>query len=158
MCRLLKEMGFEKEMDSDLCSCGSTQTMMHIVNDCSLSHLNGGMKSLHKADDIARQWLAQHCAQHSKTTTTTLVLFAVISFLDLSRTYMQPSRINRIPPLCPSTSCSDADETIADIGIGEVNGGAACDWIERLVAEFLGAGMGGKIDGGAADVSQGRLK
>jgi len=48
--------------DSDLCACGSTQTMMHIVNDCSLSHLNGGMKSLHKADDIARQWLAQHCA------------------------------------------------------------------------------------------------
>jgi len=48
--------------DSDLCACGSVQTMMHIVNDCSLSNLNGGMKSLHKADDSARQRLAQHCA------------------------------------------------------------------------------------------------
>jgi len=39
--------------DTDLCSCGETQTMSHIVEFCPLTKLNGGLSQLHSADDAA---------------------------------------------------------------------------------------------------------
>ena len=36
--------------DSDLCPCGETQTMSHIVESCPLTKLNGGLSWLHSAD------------------------------------------------------------------------------------------------------------
>jgi len=43
--------------DTDLCSCGETQTMSHIVESCPLTKLNGDMSQIHSADDAAmRGW------------------------------------------------------------------------------------------------------
>ena len=35
--------------DTDLCPCGETQTMSHIVESCPLTKLNGGLSRLHYA-------------------------------------------------------------------------------------------------------------
>ena len=37
--------------DTDLCPCGETQTMFHIVESCPLAKLNGGLSRLHSADE-----------------------------------------------------------------------------------------------------------
>jgi len=39
--------------DSDLCHCGETQTMLHIVESCPLTKLNGDLSRLHSADEDA---------------------------------------------------------------------------------------------------------
>ena len=39
--------------DTDLCPCGETQTMPHIVESCPLTKLNGGLSRLHTADEDA---------------------------------------------------------------------------------------------------------
>jgi len=36
--------------DTDLCPCGETQTMSHIVESCPVTKLNGGLSRLHSAD------------------------------------------------------------------------------------------------------------
>jgi len=36
--------------DTDLCPCGETQTMSHIVESCPLTKLNVGLSRLHSAD------------------------------------------------------------------------------------------------------------
>ena len=38
---------------TDLCPCGETQTMSHIVESCLLTKLNGGLSRLHSADEDA---------------------------------------------------------------------------------------------------------
>ena len=43
--------------DTDLCSCGETQTMSHIVESCPLTKLNGRLSQLHSSDDAAIAWL-----------------------------------------------------------------------------------------------------
>jgi len=43
--------------DTDLCPCGETQTMTHIVESCPLTKLNGGLSWLHSADEDAVSWL-----------------------------------------------------------------------------------------------------
>ena len=42
--------------DTDLCPCGETQTMFHIVESCPLTKINGGLSQLHSADE---EW--RHC-------------------------------------------------------------------------------------------------
>ena len=42
---------------SDLCPCGETQTMSHIVESCPLTKLNGGLSRLHSVDEDAVSWL-----------------------------------------------------------------------------------------------------
>jgi len=37
--------------DTDLCPCGETQTMSHIVESCPLTKLNGGLSRLHSVDE-----------------------------------------------------------------------------------------------------------
>ena len=39
--------------DTDLCPCGETQTMSHIVESCPLTKLNGSLSRLHSADEDA---------------------------------------------------------------------------------------------------------
>ena len=39
--------------DTDLCPCGKTQTMSHIVESCPLLKLNSGLFWLHSADEDA---------------------------------------------------------------------------------------------------------
>ena len=42
---------------SPLCDCGEPQTMRHMIDDCPLSHLDGGIKALHLAEDPAVNWI-----------------------------------------------------------------------------------------------------
>lgn len=37
--------------DTGLCPCGETETMIHIVESCPLTKLDGGLPQLHSADD-----------------------------------------------------------------------------------------------------------
>jgi len=46
--------------DTDLCPCGETQTMFHIVEFCPLTKLNGGLSRLHSADEYAVSWLTSY--------------------------------------------------------------------------------------------------
>ena len=48
----------QKEMATytDLCACGETQTMSHIVESCPLTKLNGCLSRLHSADEDAVLW------------------------------------------------------------------------------------------------------
>jgi len=43
--------------DTDLCPCGETQTVSHIVESCSLTKLNGGLSRLHSVGEDAFLWL-----------------------------------------------------------------------------------------------------
>jgi len=47
--------------DTDLCPCGETQTMSHVVESCPLTKLNGGLSRLHSADKHAVSWLTSYC-------------------------------------------------------------------------------------------------
>ena len=49
-----------KLSDSDLCSCGETQTMSHIDESCPQTRLHGGLSKLHSADDDAVAWLTSY--------------------------------------------------------------------------------------------------
>ena len=42
---------------SPLCACGEEQTMEHIIEVCPLQRLEGGLVSLHTADQEATAWL-----------------------------------------------------------------------------------------------------
>jgi len=48
--------------DTDLCPCGETQTMSHIVESCPLTILNGGLSRLHSADEDAVSLLTSYCS------------------------------------------------------------------------------------------------
>ena len=52
----------QKEMATytDLCPCGETQTMFHIVESCRLTKLNDGLSRLHSADEDAVSWLTSY--------------------------------------------------------------------------------------------------
>ena len=45
---------------TDLCPCGETQTMSHIVESCPLTKLNGGLYRLHSADEDGVSWLTNY--------------------------------------------------------------------------------------------------
>ena len=46
--------------DSDLCPCGETRTIFHIVKSCPLTKLNGDLSRLHSADEDAVSWLTNY--------------------------------------------------------------------------------------------------
>jgi len=46
--------------DTDLCPCGKTQTISHIVESCPLTKLNGSLSRLHSADEDAVSWLTSY--------------------------------------------------------------------------------------------------
>ena len=46
--------------DTDLCPCGETQMMSHIVESFPLTKLNGGLSRLHSADEDAVLWLTSY--------------------------------------------------------------------------------------------------
>jgi len=49
----------QKEI-TNLCPCGETQTMSHIVEYCPSTKLNGGLSQLHSADEDAVSWLTSY--------------------------------------------------------------------------------------------------
>ena len=51
--------------DTDLCPCGETQTMSHIVESCPLTKLNGGLSQLHSADEDTVSWLTSYGSWHA---------------------------------------------------------------------------------------------
>jgi len=51
--------------DTDLCPCGETQTMSHIVEFCPLTKLNGGLSRLHSADGDTVSWLTNYGSWHA---------------------------------------------------------------------------------------------
>jgi len=51
--------------DTDLCPCGETQTMSHIVESCSLTKLNSGLSRLHSADEDAVSLLINYGSWHA---------------------------------------------------------------------------------------------
>jgi len=51
--------------DTDLCPCGETQTMFHIVESCPLTKLNGGLSRLHCAHEGAVLWLTSYGSWHA---------------------------------------------------------------------------------------------
>jgi len=54
--------GLQKEIATynDLCPCGETQTMSHIVESCPLTKLNGALSRLHSVDEDAVLWLTSY--------------------------------------------------------------------------------------------------
>jgi len=60
--------------DTDLCPCGETQTMSHIVESCPLTKLNGSLSRLHSADEDLVSWLTSyglwHAYKKKKSTST----------------------------------------------------------------------------------------
>ncbi|XP_034621412.1 uncharacterized protein LOC117874878 [Trachemys scripta elegans] len=50
--------------DSPLCSCGATQTMTHIVDECPLTTFSRGLEELHHAIENAITWLDNYA--HAK--------------------------------------------------------------------------------------------
>jgi len=60
--------------DTDLCPCGETHTISHIVESCPLTKLNGGLSRLHSADEDAVSWLTSYgsCNAYEKKKTDTL--------------------------------------------------------------------------------------
>ena len=46
--------------DTDLCPCGETLTISHIVKSCPLTKLNGGLSRLHSANEDAVLWLTSY--------------------------------------------------------------------------------------------------
>jgi len=51
--------------DTDLCPCGETQKMSHIVESCPPTQLNGGLSWLRSADKDTVSWLASYGSWHS---------------------------------------------------------------------------------------------
>ena len=54
-----------RRTDTNLCPCGETQMMSHIVESCPLTKLNGGLSRLHSADEDAISWLTSYCSWHA---------------------------------------------------------------------------------------------
>jgi len=51
--------------DTDLCPCGETKTMSHIVESCPLTKLNGALSRLHSVDEDAVSWLTSYGSWHA---------------------------------------------------------------------------------------------
>jgi len=54
-----------RHTDADLCPCGETKTMSHIVESCPLTKLNGGLSRLHSADEDTVSWLTSYGSWHA---------------------------------------------------------------------------------------------
>jgi len=67
--------------DTDLCSCGKTQTMSHIVESCPLTKLNGGLSRLHSADEDTVLWLASYGSWHAYEKKKTYLLTYIWSII-----------------------------------------------------------------------------
>ena len=58
-----KKWGFT---DNELCDCGETQTMSHIINSCPLTKFDGGLLRLHEADEAAVKHTAPSIRQQQQ--------------------------------------------------------------------------------------------
>jgi len=66
----------------DLCACGKTNTMSHIVESCLLTKLNGGLSQLHSADeDAVVSWLTNYGSWHAYEKKTNSNMQSVLNVL-----------------------------------------------------------------------------
>ena len=63
--------------DTDLCPCGETQTMSHIVESCPLTKLNGGLSRVHCADEDAVSQLTSN-DMHTRRRRSSLVCLRLV--------------------------------------------------------------------------------
>ena len=66
--------------DTDLCPCGETQTMSHIVESCPLTKLNGGLSRLQSADEDAVSWLTSYGSWHAYDKKNVSMVWQVCNF------------------------------------------------------------------------------
>jgi len=73
--------------DTDLCPCGETQMMLHIVKSCPLTKLNGGLSWLHSVDEDTVSLLTNHGSWHvykkQKETENGVVRYTIYDFQPL---------------------------------------------------------------------------
>ena len=62
---------------TDLCPCGETWTMSHIVESCPLTKLNDGLSWLHSADEDAVSWLTNYGSWHEYEKKKLKIMLAV---------------------------------------------------------------------------------
>ena len=95
--------------DIDLCPCGETQTMFHIVESCPLTKLNGFLSRLHSADEDAVSWLRKlwlmTCIREDEEVCRFLpnvfvLLLSLRSHLHSSLTYSKSFKLMRIVLKC----------------------------------------------------------
>ena len=75
--------------DTDLCPCGETQTMSHIVESCPLTKLNGGLSRLHSADEDSVSWLTNYGKWHAYEKKTSRCLRYLAKWLTLISKWIQ---------------------------------------------------------------------
>ena len=62
--------------DTDLCPCGETQMMSHIIESCALTKLNGGLSLLHSADKtLFRGWPVMVHDTHTRRSGCCWIIF-----------------------------------------------------------------------------------
>ena len=87
--------------DTDLCPCGETQTMSHIVESCPLTKVNGGLSRLHSAvKTLFRGWPVMVHDMH-KRRRTNITGFPVV--LNLGFWQAVESEVNQ-GPVCMQLS------------------------------------------------------
>ena len=82
-------MGFT---DNELCNCGETQTMPHIVNSCPLTKFDSGLLRLHEADEAAVNWLTTWLLAYDNNEVAAAKL-RVTTLEHLKSVRAQPSRV-----------------------------------------------------------------
>jgi len=99
--------------DTDLCPCGETQTMSHIVEYCPLTKLNGGLSRLQSADEDAVSWLTNYGKWHSYEKKTGIISsnagFArvleiswMFSKFWIPEKFLKTNKVLESPRMCPS--------------------------------------------------------
>jgi len=77
---------------TDLCPCGETQMMFHIVESCPLTKLNGSLSRLHSADEDAVSWLTNYGSWHAYEKKKMSSSLAVVVSVLISRCFCQRSQ------------------------------------------------------------------
>jgi len=90
--------------DTDLCPCGETQTMFHIVESCPLTKLNGGLSRLHFADEDTVSWLTNYGSWHAyEKKTWVLLVCNVMSNWSIFLQFIIRAIFTRPSHMCPSS-------------------------------------------------------
>ena len=97
---------------SPLCDCGELQTMEHIVDTCLIIKLDGGLLSLHEADDDVISWLKMSVMKaltkwHEMSNCSWMFRDCAVVTTETWRAYMRPPLLfQMVPSLTPTTSPS----------------------------------------------------
>ena len=82
--------------DTDLCPCGETQTMSHIVESCPLTKLNGGLSRLHSVNEDAVSWLTSYGSWHAYEKKIIIITIDMLNPLDYKGNYSATSNNTKL--------------------------------------------------------------